>query len=414
MDKWFESKWFIRMISLAFAILLYTVVNFEEATTHQDARIPGGIDTDRIQTLHDVPVNIKIDSERYVVSGAQEFISVSFEGPNSILIPTVMQRNFEFYIDLRDLEEGTHTVDVQYSNVPKELKVYIEPKTLEITLEERVSEEFYVEVDYINLNQLPQGYEISEPEINPEVVTITSSRSIFEQISMVKAYIDVSGLTESINNREVPINVYDSQGNVLSVRIEPDTVVISADVDNPSKVVPIEVPTVNELPDYITDYSITLQVEEVEVFAVSRILEDIESIQTEEIDLQNLEKSGEMELALETPEDVIVDLDSVIVDIEIEVEEVFEEIPIEYENLTTDLEIAFITPNEPFMRMTVTGNDQDVNAITLEDLRLSLDVDGLDIGEHIVPVTVEGEGLDDVKISLEHEEVRIRIVRDPS
>src|SRR5699024_11814593 len=122
MDKWFDSKWFIRVVSLAFAILLYIVVNFEQATTHQDARIPGGIDTDRIQTLHDVPVNIKIDSEKYVVSGAQEFASVSFEGPNSVLIPTVMQRISVFYIILRGRDEGPHTVEILYSNVTEELK----------------------------------------------------------------------------------------------------------------------------------------------------------------------------------------------------------------------------------------------------------------------------------------------------
>lgn len=407
MDKWFDSKWFIRVVSLAFAILLYIVVNFEQATTHQDARIPGGIDTDRIQTLHDVPVNIKIDSEKYVVSGAQEFASVSFEGPNSVLIPTVMQRNFEFYIDLRGRDEGPHTVEILYSNVPEELKVYIEPKTIDITLEERVSDEFVVHVDYINLDQLPPGYEISQPEVHPEVVTITSSRSVFEQIAMVKVYIDVDGLTESINNREVPINVYDGQGNVLNVRMEPETVVISADVDNPSKDVPLEISTVNELSEPLTDYTITSDWEQIEIFAITDILEGIEAIQTEDIDLSEIEESGEMQVKLALPDGVVVDSDTLVVTIEVDKEEVFEEVPIQHENLAEGQEIVYISPSESFMSMTVTGNDKDIDDLDLESFKLFIDVQDLGAGEHIVPVTIEGP--EHMETSPEHEEVEIRI-----
>ncbi len=53
--------------------------------------------------------------------------------------------------------------------------------------------------------------------MNPETVTIVSSESIIEQIAMVKVFIDVTDLKESITNREVPVSVYDIQGNDLNV-----------------------------------------------------------------------------------------------------------------------------------------------------------------------------------------------------
>ncbi|WP_407058525.1 CdaR family protein [Paracerasibacillus soli] len=74
--------------------------------------------------------------------------------------------------------------------------------------------------DFLNKDQLPDGYELGEYKVEPQKVKITSSKSVIEKISLVKVFVNVAGLTESINNREVPVKVYDSQGNELRVRIE--------------------------------------------------------------------------------------------------------------------------------------------------------------------------------------------------
>src|SRR5690625_7210935 len=79
-------------------------------------------------------------------------------------------------------------------------------KTVSITIEERASAEFQVQLEFINQDELPFGYELGETTIEPETITVTSSRSLIEQIAIVKVYIDVEGLTEPINKREVPIN----------------------------------------------------------------------------------------------------------------------------------------------------------------------------------------------------------------
>lgn len=407
MDSWFNNKWFVRGISLALAILLYVFVGYEMTTTQSDSRIPGGADTNRVQTLDDVPVNIKIDGDQYVVSGVPEFVSVSFEGPNSVLTPTIMQRNFEIYVDLRDLGEGTYEVDLEYTKIPEDLKVYIEPKTTDVTIEERATKDFAVNVDFINIDQLPEGYELGEPEVNPEIVTITSSKSVIEQIAMVKVYIDVAGLTESVNNREVPVNVYDSQGNGLNVRLAPDTVVVSVNVHNPSKTVPLQVTTVNELEDGYTLTSIAAEVEEIEIFATSDVLADIEVIETEEIDLADITESGTIEVKLNLPEGVQVSEDVIEVSIEIEAEETFDNVPINFDHLENGQDLSFLLPSDPFMKMTIIGKDKDISQLTADDFQLSIDVEGLGEGEHRVPVSIEGP--DNIKASTEYEEVAIEI-----
>lgn len=404
MDNWFKSKWFVRALSLGFAILLYVFVSVEENPNQPELRFFGS--STEMQTLDDVPVDIRID-ENYVVSGVPEFVSVTLEGPTSILTKTVRLRNFDVFVDLTGLEEGDHTVEIEYENVPDDLSIYIEPKTIDVTIEERATEEFPVSVDFLNTDKLPDGYELGETTIDPETVTITSSKSVVEQIAIVKVFVDVADLTEPINNREVPVNVYDSQGNELRVHIEPENVEVSVDVNNPSKTVSVHVPTTGDLPDDYSLESISANIDEIEIFAKSHILEEIDTVSTEEVDLSEITESREMDMGLDLPDGVVTDDSTVEVAVEIEQTKTIAAVPIEVENAGNDLNVTFIIPDEPEMDLTVTGNQRDVDRLTVDDFRAVIDVDGLDSGEHQVPVTVEGP--DDVTYDGEYEQVTVEV-----
>ncbi|MEN2467927.1 CdaR family protein [Ornithinibacillus sp. JPR2-1] len=409
MDNWFRSKWFIRGISLGFAILLYVFVSIEEADTSNESLIPnlfGG--SSQTETLTGVPLDILIDSEQYVVSGVPESVTVSLEGPASALTPIVRQRNIELFVDLRDLTEGEHEVEIEYDNVPNQLSVYIEPKTITVFIEKRASNEFNVSVDFINEDKLPEGYQIGAYELNTNTVKVTSSKEIIERIAIVKVYVDVAGLTESINNREVPVNVYDSQGNELAVRVDPATVVISAEIDNPSKSVPVSVATTGELQKGYSIVSMEPKVEEVEVFAVSDILDNLDEIKTEPIDLSELTKSGTIKVGLALPDRVLPsDVNEIEVEIQLEQTKTIDEVPIEVDNLADGYNLRFIEPNESQLSITVTGNEQDVRDLSAEDFRIAIDATGLEAGRNTVPLEIEGP--ENVTVDTDVEEVVIEI-----
>lgn len=403
MDNWFNNKWFVRAVSLAFAILLYVFVNVEGTTT--DSRIPS--EMDRVEVLENVPVDILINEDEYVVSGVPEVVTVSLEGPYSILMPTAKQRNFSVFVDLTELEAGEHTVEIDYERIPSELSVYIEPKTIPIVIEERATAEFPIQVDFINEEQLPDGYEIGEVEVRPDVVTITSSRSIIDQIAMVKVFVDVSGLTESINNREVPVNVYDNQGNGLNISVVPENVIVSVEVDNPSKTVDVQVDTAGDLPVGFELVEITPQFTEIEIFARRNILENIEEILTEEINLAEIDESMTLPVQLALPEGVVVKDNAIEVTIKLDQTLEINGVPITIENEANDQTVTIESPDEPQINLTVKGSDQDVKQLTKDDFQLTVDVGGLSEGTHRLPIKVEGP--DSVDIDLDVKEVDIRI-----
>lgn len=409
MDKWFGSKWFVRGVSLAFAILLYIFVYFETASIQSDqSRVPSG--TNSVQVLEQVPLDIRIDSDQYVVSGVPDAVTVTLEGPNSVLIPAARQQNFTLFVDLTELEEGSHDVEIEYEKLPDELNIYIEPKSISIVIEERASVEFPVQIEYINVDKLPFGYEIGETTLSPETITITSSRSLIDQVAIVKVFVDVEGLTEPINKREVPINVYDSQGNGLDVRANPDRILISVGIDNPSKEVEVEAETRGSLPEGLELKNISVEPGTIEAFASSDILEDLEKLYTEPIDLSSITTSGSTTVSLATVEGISFEDIEINVSFELLQTKVFEQMEIDIENMGINNTVEIPSSNERLNTLTIKGDESIVKDLKEEDFKIYIDVRDLGEGEHTVPLLIEGpEELEDLDLELEFEEIRIII-----
>src|SRR5699024_7660671 len=85
------------------------------------------------------------------------------------------------------------------------------------------------------------------------------------------------------------------------VNVEPENVVVSVDVQKSSKKVPVKVPTTGNLPKGYSLTSLDANLDEVEVYATSDLLEEVSEIRTEEIDLSGMTKSSKQKVNLELP-----------------------------------------------------------------------------------------------------------------
>src|SRR5699024_2130888 len=120
---------------------LYLFVNIEANTEQNESRVDPGTASE-VQVLDDVPLDIKIDAEQYVVSGVPEEVSVTLEGKNSVIAPIARLMNFKVEVDLTEYGEGEHTVELQAEGLPDNVKAYIEPKELDVQIEKRAVQEF--------------------------------------------------------------------------------------------------------------------------------------------------------------------------------------------------------------------------------------------------------------------------------
>lgn len=413
MNDWLNKPWVIRVISLFLAILTFLVISFD----NQDTRSADVGSFDSIfnnsresETLEDVPVNIVIDDEKYVVSGVPEVVTMSLTGTVSVVQSTVTQRNFDVYVDLEGLSPGTHTVPIKHDGVSSRIDVSFEPENIEVTIEERGSGTYDVAVDYSNLDQMPEGFEIASATVTPQQVEITSAQSVIDRISSVKAFVDVEGIKESMTLTDVPVRIYDNEGNQMNARIEPGTVTVDLEVINPNKEVPIDVTTSGELPDGVRLIETSVEAENVTVYAPSSQLEDIEQVETEPIDLSEITETTTLEVALLVPDNA-TSLSRETIDVTVEVEEetetTLENIDITIDNVTDGLNATFVSPESGQIAVTFSGFPSDLEAMDVDQLDLVVNANNLEAGEYNRPL--EYNQLDDINVTLPLENVTIRI-----
>ncbi|MCP3031718.1 hypothetical protein LF817_10230 [Halobacillus sp. A1] len=318
MDNLFRNKWFIRIISLLLALLLWVSINVDD---NMDSDSQWFNDTSsESEVMNDIPLEVQFDSEQYVVSGLPQNVTVAVEGPNGALAPVIRQQNFNVFVDLNDLGPGTHEVNVQHSGISNQLSVSIEPRQVEVTIEEKENQDFEVDVDYINENQIENEYSIGEAQIDPEQVTITGSSAAVERVASVKAMIDVGEAEDTLEDIEAPVKVYDAQGNELNVLLDPTSVDVTVPISKAEKEVPISFEAEGEPSAGVTIDSIDSETESVTIRGPNDVLEEIENLEDIPVDVTEIESDETVEVEIPLPDEV-AEVEPETVEVEVQTEE---------------------------------------------------------------------------------------------
>jgi len=381
------------------------------------------------ETIENVPVEVYYDRENLVVSGVPETVDVTLKGAKSLLINAKNQRDFKVYVDLSDpaISMGDRTVTFKISELNEKLVATIDPEYAEVNVQERVTKEFSVEAEY-NSSLLEEGYTAGQPTVSPKTVKITGAKDAIEQISYVKANLEISkGLSETVNAKAT-VKALDRDLNKLDVTIEPSSVAVSLKVSIPSKTVSIEPKQTGKTKDGIRITSMSVDPKEVTLFGSESELEKIDEINLP-VDISKIDGDTELELDLNKPESVQkmslgkakvkirtekVDVDEessepVVEEEEPETEQKQEEPVVEKEEEKEKDETAAVESKtfnniqivpvgiqdgqnaeleSDVTSITLLGEADDLKKITKDDINLTVDVSNLDEGTHDVDLAV--------------------------
>ncbi|MFJ7941244.1 YbbR-like domain-containing protein [Peribacillus sp. NPDC096622] len=434
MDKFTNSAWFMRIVAFALAALLFISINFEMESDKKSLGLSTAPEIST-ETIENVPVEVYYDRENLVVSGVPETVDVTLKGAKSLLINAKNQRDFKVYVDLSDpaISMGDRTVTFKISELNEKLVATIDPEYAEVNVQERVTKEFSVEAEY-NSSLLEEGYTAGQPTVSPKTVKITGAKDAIEQISYVKANLEISkGLNETVNSKAT-VKALDRDLNKLDVTIEPSSVAVSLKVSIPSKTVSIEPKQTGKAKDGIRITSISVDPKEVTLFGSETSLEKIDEINLP-VNISKIDGDTELELDLNKPESVQkmslgkaqvkirtekVDVDEENVEPVVEEEEpktdqkqeeqvVEEKAEAEAEAEAEEDEAAAIESKtfnniqivpvgirddqdaeleSDVTSITLLGEADDLKKITKDDINLTVDVSNLDEGKHDVDLAV--------------------------
>ncbi|MCA0151143.1 MULTISPECIES: CdaR family protein [Rossellomorea] len=406
MDKFMESRWFMRIVGLMLAFILYLSVNFDDI--QKTANNSNGTSQNAIETIQDVPLEVFYDSENLEVSGLPDTVNVTVEGSKAIVQQAKTLKDFQVYVDLNDIGIGEHRVEIQIQNISDKLDVKIDPDFANISVQEKVTEEFTIEPKF-NESILSNGYEAEGLAVDPKSVKVTGSKDEVERIAYVIATLDVDEEINENVTREARVQVLDREYNKLDVQVDPEVVDVTVSVVNPSKAVPVTIKQKGSLPKGTTLESISVEPKEATVFGRQDVLDTVEELLAE-VDLSKITKDSTITvpLALQdglnkvAPEEV-----KVTVNVNTTEEKSLSGIEIKPEGLADEYEYTIMEPENGVVDVSLKGENEEVSSVKKEDFSLALDLTGLEPGEH--EVEIEAEGPENVEWTLSQKKVKVEI-----
>ncbi|MFC0274787.1 YbbR-like domain-containing protein [Metabacillus herbersteinensis] len=410
MDKLMNNHWVMKFTALFLALMLYASVNIQAGPSpaKQSANPLSPGPSSGTATVTDVPVQTYFDQENLVVTGVPETVNVDLEGPTSTLTVARQVKDFEIYADLSKLSIGTHRIQLRHKNLSEDLEASINPSIITVSIEEKITQDFPVEVDFINRNQMKEGYTPEQPIINPNSVRITASKEVIESIALVKARVNLDSADETIK-RESRVTIYDRDGNVLPVEVEPSVVDITVPITSPSKTLPFKIVREGKLGEGISISSIESDPKEVTVYGPQEVLDQLEFINDVSVDLSKIQEDTEIEVNVPIPDGVKkITPEKIKIKIKVEKEEekVFDNQPIKSVGLG-EKELEFIDPDSEALDISIFGAPSIIQSINAGDIELYVNITELGDGEHDVKVEVNGP--QNITWTLPIEEVKIRI-----
>ncbi|WP_166805879.1 YbbR-like domain-containing protein [Jeotgalibacillus sp. R-1-5s-1] len=426
MDKFLESRWFLRGFALMIALFMFFSANNVEEGSNSSTSSQNDI-----ETIENVPVDTMYNEEEFVVSGVPSTIDVTVEGPAAFVARTNSARDFRVFINMSDLDIGTHEVNIQYENFSPELRVTLNPSVATVTIDERLTQEFRVDAEF-NQSIVPEGFQLDSIDVEPETVQITGARSVLESIRYVRASLSTDGEVEDGDTFESAVQVLDGNLDKLPVSIEPQNVDLTVNMSQPSKEVTLVPVQQGEPGDGLEIEDISLVNETVTIFGPTRTIDEIDQIEVP-FDISGVTRSGSRievpipvpegvsELSSETASAVVTltggegstDNTGETADTEdpppdtdqdetasndnqnennnnTTEELTLSALPVETRNIGDDLQATFLQPAGGELNLRVTGDAETLEGLSEDDFSLYIDAEGLDEGEHNVEVQVEG------------------------
>lgn len=378
-----KNNWTAKIFALVIAIFLWSYVMSEvnpiiTATKGVDIRL------NNIESL---------DRQGLVVMEPKTAtISVKISGPKSD-VDAITSANILAEVDLAGYSEGEMKVPVRVKlqDTPYNVKILDwEVRELLFKIDKLISKDISINVE--TLGEVEEGHILEDINREPQNITIKGPRTWVNEVSEARAVVDLTDRTTS-TNESVPIQLLNGKGEeVRGIEKDPGIVELSIDISK-TKTLPIELETINKLPENINIKDIQIYPKDIKVKA-SEGLEELELIKTIAIDINNLIGKTSMEVELALPDGVKLVDPKQKISISYSIEEtlgkeyIFSSDEISVRNLNPQYMIKKETiPSK--VRVALNGPKSIFDNISKENIKLYIDLKDIGLGKNEIEIKME-------------------------
>ncbi|MGI6509099.1 MAG: YbbR-like domain-containing protein [Erysipelotrichaceae bacterium] len=386
LTKAFFSKRLSKIIALGMAIIMYVSVNMSANDT---------FGVTQSATLTDIPVKIIYNSEIYEISGIPDTVNVMISGAISDISLQKGKLNTAVTADLSGLTEGTYQIKLTPTNFSSDLSVNIlDTPRVTVTIKKKITTKYNISYEYINKNKMDPAFILSSATFDTTEVLIRASQDTINSIAFVKALIDVTDVDANFT-REAQIVAYDNNGLIVDCDIIPNVVTVHVTVTQPTKQVPIVVRPIGKLIEGYAIDEIALDNSIVTISAPVDILAMIDAVYID-LDVSSITKNTDISTTLTMPSGVMkMDITKVNMKITIDkvTSKVITGVKVAWENVDPKYKPKLVNDSDALVNVIVTGTLRNIEAITSEDIFVTIDLSNVVVGVQEVPIVVYGENI---------------------
>ena len=395
-----NGKGFEKIITKKPGLIIVSLIVAIGVFFYADTRTTSLIETSA-EVLYNQPISATYNEEAYVVEGLPKTVDITLIGRRSDVYLAKQLPTNDITVDLTGLEPGVHEVNLNYKKALSSVEYKLDPSVATIVIYEKVSEEKELNYEVINKDKIDSKLMVDDVKLSTDQVYIKGKEATLNEVASVKALIDLENLVDpkvgSQELKNVKLVAYDNKGKKVNVEIVPSNVTATVEITSPQKEVPIRV-----IPENYDDIvfgkaisNITSDVTNVTIYGSQDKLDDITYIPVY-VDVSDLSEYKKYSITIKRPSGVrAMSTDSVNVTVSLgnETTKEFDDIYLEYENLADGLVVQAVEQNSTTVKVSVKGVQNVLSNMDPTTIKAYVDLEGLGVGEHEVPILVEGQDL---------------------
>lgn len=408
LDKVLFNEKYSKVVSLALAVLLYAIVNYNALSTSFQSSLRYS------KTLSDVTVLAKYNSDTFEISGLPEKVDVILTGDAANVTSAANAENGTVICDLDGLTEGEHEIKLTTEGYGNNVNVVVNPTNVNVVMKKKTTRQFDISYDFINQDKMEQIYSAGTPEFEYTKINVRASKDTLDSIAFVKALIDVSGQSADFEQDAVLV-AYDSSGKPVNADIVPNTLHVKVPVTSPNKSVNIQVQVSGEVPDGKAIDSITMDQQTVTIYGSETTLANIDQVVVT-LDAGTLTKDSTVLRPIVLPAGVTsatntqVTMNITLADAE---EKTIDDIPINVINNNKHYK-ASQPDNKTTTSVTVKGTKNNIDKLAADDINVYIDMKDVQPGLQKFALQIEQPKDGFVVYTLNESEYELNVLGETS
>lgn len=381
MRKWLKNNFYMKLSSIVIAVIIWLIVG-----NINDPVISREISGIEVQFTNEKVLD-KIN-KAYELDGSNK-ISVTVSGKKSI-VSRLRAKDFEAKADLSKLS----IVDA----VPVEVSLD-NNKNSQVSIDLGKNTMLKVKVDDVETETIPvnvevtgepkTGYAVGQKTASPNMIEVTGPATTLDKVEEVKLTCDVSGANSNVEKKLEP-KFYSKKGKEIdasNMKYDENTIDVTVEIWK-QKTIPIEVTTTGSVEDGYSVGSVEYEPKTIEIAGPDDELEGINSIELDPIDISGATDDVETNISLPDtllPGDIIFQENDKNVAVKVKIGKMTQKT---FTFTPSDVKVAgakenqTVTFSDESYEVTISGLENDLKNITLEDLSPHIQLDGQKAGTY--------------------------------